>query len=155
MIALTHSFVYINPPPCPLFLNIQSHHNPQIINIFKPKTSPFSNPSNFHHLNHLPPPGIKMKSQFIIALLPLFLTTALAAPTAKPSDTDPVEVCTEATDGQPCIVVEVDGVRVAGRCIFDLVSRDWFPLIFPMERRALTGLNSSCLVGPFVLLNRV
>ena len=95
-----------------------------------------------------------MKSSFIIAVLPLLLTTALAVPTAKPSDTDPVEVCTQATDGQPCIVVEVDGVRGAGRCVFDLASRDWFPLIFQMERRALTGLYSSYLVGPFVSLNR-
>ena len=98
-----------------------------------------------------------MKSQLIIAFLSLFLTTALAVPTAKPSDTDPVEVCTEATDGEPCIVVEVDGARVAGRCIFDLASRSRFPLLpswVAMERRALTRLSSSSLVGLFASSNR-
>ena len=128
--------VYINPPRTPQF-----HTCINLITILK-SSSPSSNPyiqaqisnqlinqSNHHHLN---PPLLhhqqtKMKPHLIIAFLPLFLTTALAIPTAQPSDTDPVEVCTEATDGQPCIVVEVDGVRVAGRCIFDLASRSCFP----------------------------
>ena len=70
-----------------------------------------------------------MKSQLIIAFIPLFLTTALAVPTAKPDNTDPVEVCTKATDGDPCIVTEIDGSIVEGRCIFDLASHSCFPLL--------------------------
>ncbi len=96
-----------------------------------------------------------MKSQFIIALLPFFLATALTVPTSKRAD--PVEVCTEATDGEPCIVLEVDGSRVAGRCVFDLVTRSCFPLLpswFGIERAALTRLDSSSPVDQSASSNR-
>lgn len=135
----------------------------KIITVLK-SSSTSSNPRK-HDLQSIkvppsPPPSplrIKMKSQFIIAFLSLFLTTALAVPTAKPSNTDPVEVCTEATDGEPCIVFELDGSIVEGRCIFDLVSRSCFPLLpswVGMERMALTRLNSSFLVGLYASSNR-
>ena len=128
MVPFTHSRCLYKPSSIPSLSpyptssqsSIYHHHHPN------PNQSNFQSIQTLHHLNHFPPStkNPKMKSQLLIAFLPLFLTAALAVPAAKPqSSTNPVEVCTQATDGDPCIVVEVDGSRLAGRCIFDEASR--------------------------------
>ena len=88
-----------------------------------------------------------MKLQ-MMTLLPLFTATALAIPAAQPAGNppkDPVEVCTKDTIGDPCLVASVLGARLAGRCIFDFVSRPsfpTFPLWFTIEKTVLTSLDS-------------
>ena len=117
--------VYINPPSHLQIPSIQpSSQSSKIINQHLP------NPFNLHQSQTiLSTKESKMKSQFIIGFLSLYLTAALAVPTAKRSNLNPIEVCTKSTDGEPCIVVEVDGATLEGRCIVDLAS--FAPVIYP------------------------
>lgn len=72
-----------------------------------------------------------MKSQ-LLTLFALFATAALALPaTTSQSQNEKRDfvVCTEATQGQPCEVVNAEGLVAEGSCLFDPVSLSFLSFV--------------------------